>query len=293
MRRLERINASLSLYSSLLHPILNILFLWDIHFLYQLEKWKEGSKETIGESFEALGEMEALCSLAGFSDDHRDFAFPEIDADHPPLAARSLGHPLIPDDQRVCNDFEIPREGYLALITGSNMSGKSTFVRTVGINLALAFAGGPVAAERFAARPCRIMTCIQVQDSLRMHISHFYAEVKRIKDILDSIAAAGREKDRLPILYLIDEIFSGTNTKERLIASRGILLKLAGAASYGVVTTHDLELVVMEEESEHIRNFHFQDDVDGDGRMVFHYRLHPGPVRSTNALEILKREGML
>lgn len=292
MKRLERINGSLGLYSSLLHPFLNIFFLWDIHFLYQLEKWKDAASPSLGEGFEALGEAEALASLAAFSFDHPDYAFPEVAPAAPPLAAEALGHPLIPAPERVSNDFQVPAGGFLALITGSNMSGKSTFIRTVGVNLALAFSGGPVAARRFTARPCRLLTCIQVQDSLRLHLSHFYAEVRAIKEILQAVEAHGEGKAPLPVLYLIDEIFSGTNTKERLLASRGIILKLALSASCGLVSTHDLELVTLARESDHIRNFHFKDEIDPEGRMVFDYRLREGPVSTTNALELLRREGI-
>ena len=292
MKKLEKINSALSLCYGSIYPFINMLLLWDIHFLYRLEKWKESMTTSIDHCFEALGEMEALSSLAGFSDDHPDYVFPKIDSSNVPLSAGELGHPLIPEQERIANDFEIPAEGFLALITGSNMSGKSTFVRTVGINMALAFSGAPVVARCFAARPCRILTCIQVPDSIRLHISHFYAEVKSIKKILDSVTPQVTQPDTYPGLYLIDEIFSGTNTKERLIASRGILLKLAGSHSYGLVTTHDLELVTLENQSDRIKNFHFKDEIDENGQMVFHYKIHEGPVSSTNALELLKREGI-
>ena len=292
MKKLEKINSALSLCYGSIYPFINILLLWDIHFLYRLEKWKDSMTMSIDHCFEALSEMEALSSLAGFSYDHPDYTYPQIDPASVPLSADKLGHPLIPDQERVTNDFEIPVEGFLALITGSNMSGKSTFVRTVGINMALAFSGAPVAAHRFTAKPCGTLTCIQVPDSLKLHISHFYAEVKVIKKILDSASLKETRPNALPCLYLIDEIFSGTNTKERLIASKGIMLKLAGSTSYGLITTHDLELVTMESQSDHIKNFHFKDEIGQNGQMVFNYRVHPGPVSSTNALELLKREGI-
>jgi ABC-type multidrug transport system fused ATPase/permease subunit len=292
MKKLEKINSALSLCYGSIYPFINMLLLWDIHFLYRLEKWKESMTTSIDHCFEALGEIEALSSLAGFSDDHPEYAFPHIDPSNVPLSAGKLGHPLIPDHERVANDFEIPAEGFLALITGSNMSGKSTFVRTVGINMALAFSGAPVTARFLAARPCRILTCIQVSDSIRLHVSHFYAEVKSIKKILDAVTPPDTHPDASPCLYLIDEIFSGTNTKERLIASRGIMLKLAGSSSCGLVTTHDLELVTLENQTDRIKNFHFKDEIDKNGQMVFHYQIHEGPVSSTNALELLKREGI-
>lgn len=288
MRRLDKINGALCLHYSILYPFINILLLWDIHYLHRLENWKDKMRGAIDNAFDALAEMEALSSIAGIAYDNPDYAFPRIEPSGPPFSARQMGHPLIPGPERVYNDFEISGEGGVALITGSNMSGKSTFVRTVGINLALAFSGGPVAARELSARHCRVLTCIQVLDSIRLHLSHFYGEVKQIKRILDSVS----EPDALPVLYLIDEIFSGTNTKERLLASRGIIQKLAASRSFGLVTTHDLELVTLAEASDRVKNYHFRDDIDEKGNMVFHYRLHPGPIRSTNALEILKREGI-
>ena len=292
MKRLEKINSALCLHFSILHPFINIVLLWDIHYLYKLEKWKKVVSASIEGWFDTLGEMEALSSLAGFCFDNPDYAFPQVHKDHPPLSVEEMSHPLIPAKERIYNNFEIPEGGSLSIITGSNMSGKSTFVRCIGINLALAFSGAPVAARKFMTAPCRIQTCIQVVESIRQHISHFYAEVKGIKKILDAVDHYESHEEALPILYLIDEIFSGTNTKERLIASRGILLKLSASHSYGLVTTHDLELVGLERESDRIRNFHFMDSIGKNGEMIFDYRIHAGPVTSTNALKILENEGI-
>jgi hypothetical protein len=287
MREFERINGALCLHYSILYPFINVLSLWDIHYLHRLEKWKETMRGRIDDAFIALAEMEALSSLAGWAHDYPGYAYPRINPGAPPLAAREMGHPLIPAGERITNSLEIPSEGYLALVTGSNMSGKSTFVRTVGINMILAFAGAPVAAREFSARPCRLMTCIQPQDSIALHVSHFYSEVRAVKQILEAASDAA-----LPVLYLVDEIFSGTNTKERLIASRGLMLRLAESKSWGLITTHDLELVTLADQSDRIKNFHFRDEIGEDGRMVFPYRLHDGPIKSTNALKLLKREGI-
>ena len=287
MEEFEKINGALCLHYSILYPFINLLLLWDLHYLYRLEKWKELLKPRIEDSFEALAEIEALASLAGFAHDHPDYAYPKIDPGAVPLSAKDLGHPLIPEKERVYNDFEIPTEGHLSLVTGSNMSGKSTFVRTVGINMALVFSGAPVVARTYSARPCQVVTCIQAIDSIRLHVSHFYSEVKAIKGILDAVSIG-----KLPVLYLIDELFAGTNTKERLLASRGLILRLAGSKSYGLITTHDLELVTLSDQSDTIRNVHFKDEITPDDKMTFSYRLHEGPVSSTNALELLKREGI-
>lgn len=292
MKRLEKINSALCLHFSIIHPFINIVFLWDIHYLYQLEKWKKAVSASIDDWFDALGEMEALSSLAGFCFDNPDYVFPKVHRDHPPLSLEEMSHPLIPANERVYNNFEVPDGGSLSLITGSNMSGKSTFVRSIGVNLILAFSGSPVAARKFITAPCQIQTCIQVVESIRQHISHFYAEVKGIKKILDAVDHYESHEDAIPVLYLIDEIFSGTNTMERLMASRGILMKLSASHSYGLVTTHDLELAGLEKESDKIRNFHFMDSIGKNGEMIFDYRIRPGPVTTTNALKILENEGI-
>jgi hypothetical protein len=292
MEQLEKINHNLSLCFSSLYPFINILLLWDIHFLYKLEIWKENMASHISPSFNALAIMEAISSLAGFAYDNPQYKYPEITNESLPLSTKNIGHPLIPAKERVSNDFEIRQIGKLAIVTGSNMSGKSTFIRTVGINVILAFAGAPVAAETLSLRPCRIMTCIQVEDSLKLHTSHFYAEVKGIKNILDSVFIQKNNESPLPVLYIIDEIFSGTNTKERLYASKGIILKLAGANCYGILTTHDLDLVELEKESSYIENYHFTDNVSNEGEMVFDYKIKSGPVTSTNALKVLEMAGI-
>ncbi|MFQ5560108.1 MAG: hypothetical protein ACE5FU_05935, partial [Nitrospinota bacterium] len=243
MKELEKINHQLSICFSMIYPFINTLLLWDIYFLHKQERWKEDMRPYLEGCFKALGTFEALSSLAGLAFDNPEYNYPDIDEKHLPFAAEKLGHPLIPKGERISNDIEIPEEGAVALITGSNMSGKSTFIRTVGITMLLGFSGAPVPAKRLSARPCQVMTCIQVLDSLRLHVSHFYAEVQGIKRILDSIFTQGRSPSCLPVLYLIDEIFTGTNTRERLLASKGILLKLTSSRSYGLLTTHDLDLV--------------------------------------------------
>ena len=292
MKKLQRINSSLCLcYSSFYFPM-NILLLWDIYFLNKLEQWKEDMGPSIETFFDILGEMEALSSIAGFSYDNPKYVFPIISHEGIPLLAEDIAHPLIPEREKVCNSFKIPSEGFVGLITGSNMSGKSTFIRTIGINLILAFAGATVVAQKFTARPCVVMTCIGTHDSLSDHISHFYAEVKRIKTIFNAIYPQGIEQSSMPICYLIDEIFSGTNTKERFIASEGVILKLAESKSYGLLTTHDLDLGALEVKCHNINNYHFQDGINENGKIYFSYRINNGLVRSTNALKILKIMGL-
>ncbi|HMU56562.1 MAG TPA: MutS family DNA mismatch repair protein, partial [Nitrospira sp.] len=203
------------------------------------------------------------------------------------VRAVALGHPLIPARNRVANDLELSGLGSIHLITGSNMSGKSTFLRTIGINLCLAQAGAPVCAARLDWSPVRLACCIRVDDSLDAGLSFFYAEVKRLKTILDAIG----DRAAPPVLFLIDEIFKGTNNRERLIGSRAYITALSTGNGFGLVSTHDLELTDLEKDIPSLINAHFQETVTG-GTLSFDYKLRPGPCPTTNALKIMEMEGL-
>jgi DNA mismatch repair ATPase MutS len=187
----------------------------------------------------------------------------------------------------VNNDFRAASLGSIYIITGSNMAGKSSFLRTLGVNLALAYAGGPVFARAFETRLFRLYTSIRVADSVTDGFSYFYAEVRRLQGLL----AALNGEDERPLFFLIDEIFRGTNNQERLIGSQSYVKALVGGNGVGLIATHDLELAKLADGSPQIRNFHFRDGV-ADGRMVFDYRLHPGPCPTTNALKIMALAGL-
>ena len=201
--------------------------------------------------------------------------------------AEAVGHPLLPDNERVSNTFSFASLGEIAIITGSNMAGKSTFLRTVGINLALAYAGGPVNAQLLHTDLFRLFTAIKVTDSVTNGISYFYAEVKRLKALLLAL----EDEQSLPLFFFIDEIFRGTNNRERFIGSKSYIQALAGKRGAGLISTHDLELSRLADDASNIENFHFRDDVDGS-RMAFDYLLHPGPCPTTNALKIMRLEGL-
>jgi DNA mismatch repair ATPase MutS len=200
---------------------------------------------------------------------------------------RELGHPLIPTDKKVVNDFTIARSGEVVIITGSNMAGKSTFLRTLGVNLCLAYSGGPVNASPFTVSLFRLFTCIKVSDSVTDGVSYFYAEVKRLKALLTELERDGE----LPLFFLIDEIFRGTNNRERRIGSESYIRALVGRNGIGAISTHDLELVNLADSMPQITYFHFEDRV-ADGRMVFDYKLRAGPCPTTNALKIMQMEGL-
>lgn len=203
----------------------------------------------------------------------------------PCVEATALGHPLL--DAPVPNDVSLPGPRHALLITGSNMSGKTTLMRAVGANVVLALAGAPVNARSFRLSPLQTLTSMRVKDSLERGVSYFYAEVQRIKAVLDAAQAA-----RGQALFLLDEILLGTNTRERQIASREVLRLLLGTGAIGAVTTHDLSLAVLADEpGAHVVNVHFRDHLEA-GKMVFDYRLRQGVVDTTNALRVLRLAGV-
>lgn len=292
MKRFTRIvNATGIRGNPLFWLILNALVPWDYYFAYQLDRYKREMAKRLPQWMDIWFELEALNSLANLAYLNPSYTYPNIlegPVDGQPIyQAHELGHPLISDVERVCNDFTIAALGEIDLFTGSNMSGKSTFLRTVGINLVLAFAGGPVNARQLSTIPFRLCTCIRISDSVTDGISYFYAEVKCLKALLEAL----QHDHPLPLFYFVDEIFRGTNNRERLIGSRAYIQSLASQPGAGLIATHDLELVQLADEMPGIQNFHFTDDVS-DGRMIFDYKLHAGPSPTTNALKIMRLEGL-
>jgi DNA mismatch repair ATPase MutS len=233
--------------------------------------------------------LEALNSLANFSYLNPEYCFPQITSEHNGACfeAQAIGHPLIPDEVKICNDLSLNQLGEVVIITGSNMSGKSTFLRTIGVNLCLAYAGAPVNAEQLDTRLFRLFSVIQVTDSLADGISYFYAEVRRLKALSDALEI---EQD-IPLFFLIDEIFRGTNNRERQIGSRAYVKMLVGGHGTGLISTHDLELVSIADHVPDVTNYHFEEQVT-KGRMIFDYCLRSGPSTTTNALQIMQMEGL-
>jgi hypothetical protein len=287
MHRLARIFHGISVKAHpLVHLALNALCPWDLFFAFRLRQFQERVKTRLPVWLDRLAEVEAASALAGFAHLHPDYAWP-IPASAIGVRSDSLGHPLIPPTTRVCNDLGLDGLGTIHLITGSNMSGKSTFLRTIGINICLAQAGAPVCAKNFSWSWCRPACCIRINDSLDAGLSYFYAEVKRLKTILHATA----DRASPPVLFLIDEIFKGTNNRERLIGSRSYIKALAAGNGYGLVSTHDLELTDLEKEVPSLVNAHFQETVS-NGALAFDYRLRPGSCPTTNALRIMELEGL-
>ena len=294
LRKINRIaNATGLRGNPIFWLLLNALVPWDYFFAYQLSKAKEAIAKQLPRWLDVWFDLEALSSLANCAYLNPAYTFPTIEAEwsekdkSPLLKTVNLGHPLIPDQTRVCNDFQIGTLGDIDIFTGSNMSGKSTFLRALGINLVLAQAGGAVNAESFETIAWRLYSCIQITDSVTDGISYFYAEVKCLKKLIEILDTP----HSFPLLFLIDEIFRGTNNRERLTGSRAFIQAVAGKNGVGLVATHDLELVQLADDLSQVKNYHFRDDILS-GRMVFDYKLYPGPSPTTNALKIMRAEGL-
>ena len=288
LRRLGRLAAALGVRTNaILWLLVHAVVPWDFYFTYRLELVRKEIAQLLPRWLDAWHELEALNSLANFAYLNPNYVFPLLSAPADRIDARDLGHPLLKPETKVCNDFALDHQQRIVILTGSNMAGKSTFLRTVGVNLVLAYAGAPVNAARLETSLFRIFTCIKVSDSVQDGLSYFYAEVKRLQALL----ASTELDDALPVLFLIDEIFRGTNSRERLIGSRSYIRRLSEGPSVGLIATHDLELVKLAGEIEGVVNLHFREDVR-DGRMVFDYRLREGPCPTTNALKIMQLEGL-
>jgi MutS domain V len=274
-----------SLRNQFFAPIALVLGL-PVHLVHAIEVWRRDVGPHIPEWLRAVGEFEALACLAGFSHERPDQPFPEILDAGTRFEAAGIGHPLIPRAQCVSNDVRLDDRTRLILISGSNMSGKSTMLRTIGTNLVLAQAGTSVRAQRLSTSVFQIGTAMRIHDSLQSGESLFYAAVSRLK------AVVGLETDGRPLLFLFDEILQGTNSHDRLIGSEGVLRALVNRGAVGLVTTHDLALTEMVDrlDSKAV-NFHFEDSLV-DGKMTFDYRIRPGVVRKSNALEIMRLMGL-
>ncbi|MBX6331267.1 MAG: DNA mismatch repair protein MutS [Gemmatimonadaceae bacterium] len=297
-RNLERILAWAEVrYSPMLHAVLQLFFMWDVHVVARLERWQATGGAHARDWMAALGELEVLAAFATLAHDHPDWTFPEIlDCDPPTIDAWALGHPLLPPSSCVRNDVAVGPPGTFLLITGSNMSGKSTLLRAIGVNTVLAQAGAPVCAARLRLPLTDIYTSIRVQDSLEQGVSLFMAELRRLKAIVDAARDHAHEREhRRALLYLLDEILHGTNTAERQIAARLIIGHLVDAGAIGAVTTHDLSLAAGGPIAGSARPVHFTehfDDSSGKPTMCFDYRLRPGLATSANALALVELMGL-
>ncbi|MDR5658378.1 DNA mismatch repair protein [Serpentinicella sp. ANB-PHB4] len=285
LKALEKIADKISNRSNFVFIPINIIFLWDYQCMIALEKWKLSSGHLVEEWLSTLGELEALSSLAIISYDYPNWAVPEFTLEKSVFIAQDIGHPLLTNKQ-VYNDLTIKEPQTILLITGSNMSGKSTLLRTAGINLVLAYAGAPVCAKKFKCSFMRIFTCMRVSDNLEKSISSFYAELLRIKEIIQAT------KHDQQVFFLLDEIFKGTNSHDRHIGAKKLITKLYKENAMGFVSTHDLELGELEEETNgSVVNYNFQEHYKNN-KIYFDYKLRKGISTTRNALYLMKMIGI-
>ena len=279
-------------YSPMAHAALQLLGLWDFHVLAALERWQRTSGAHARDWLAALGEAEALAALATLAYDNPDWVMPDFVDDPARIEAAALGHPLLAARSRVSNDVTVGPPGTFVLVTGSNMSGKSTLLRAIGTNIVLAQAGGPVCARAMRFTPVDIWTSIRIDDSLEAGVSLFMAELRRLKRIVDAARDPGRVR---PLLYLLDEMLHGTNTAERRIAARRVLTYLIEAGAIGAVTTHDLTLAEDSSLDSAAQRVHFTERFEQTAAgmtMTFDYQLRPGLATSANALKLLAMIGL-
>ena len=263
----------------------NYFWLLDVYWIILTERWKRRNKSYLGVWASAVSEFEVLSSLAGFSYANPSFTFPEIEQQPYSIHFESLGHPLISSESRVCNDFHLKGREEIAMITGSNMAGKSTFLRTVGANLVLALMGAPCCATSAQVSTMKPFTSMRTQDNLEEGTSSFYAELKRIEQLLKLITSGQ------PIFFLLDEMFKGTNSQDRYKGGVSFIKQLSELNAFGMISTHDLELAKLAGNHMMVANYSFNSQIQ-EGEMTFNYALTPGICTDFNASELMKKSGI-
>jgi hypothetical protein len=263
-----------------------IILLWGTQMAFAIEAWRGAAGRAIARWLAAVGDFESLCALASYSYENPADHFPEIVDAGPCFDGEGLGHPLLPLQRCVRNDLRLGDTGRLVIVSGSNMSGKSTLLRTVGINTVLALAGAPVRAHRLRISPLMVGATLRIQDSLQAGRSRFYAEIQRVRQLLD--LARGSP----PLLFLLDELLQGTNSHDRRLGAEAVVRTLVDLGAIGLITTHDLALTqIADLLAPRAANIHFEDELH-DGSMTFDYRIRPGVVRKSNALALMRAVGI-
>lgn len=287
LKKIKNILERLDLrYNLVLAAPLNILFFWSLQQVIKLEKWKDNNRQNVVEWFTLLGCFEALNSFAILTFNHPEWVFPKLSNEHFYIETKQMGHPLINKIKRINNDIKIEKRGELMLVTGSNMAGKSTYLRSIGVNIVLAMAGAPVCAEYFVLSPVKLISSMRIADSLEESTSTFYAELKKLKTIIDQVNAAEN------IFILLDEILRGTNSLDRHTGSVALLKQLIKHKANGIIATHDVELAKLKDTyPDNILNFHFDARVSND-ELYFDYLLKPGICTSLNASILMKKIGI-
>ena len=263
-----------------------IVLLWPLQFAGAIERWREVDGTRLRQWTDAVAEMEALLSLSAYAFENPGDVFPEILEEGPRFEGQGLGHPLIARAKAVRNDVHLGRDCRLLLVSGSNMAGKSSLLRTVGVNVVLSLAGAPARARALQLSPLAVGACMRVHDSLQQGVSHFYAEIRRLRQVVDLLGG------ELPLLFLLDEILHGTNSHDRRIGAEAVVRVLVEKGAVGLVTTHDLALTaIVGSLAPRARNVHFQDELV-DGRVTFDYVLRDGVVERSNAIALMRAVGL-
>ncbi len=261
-----------------------LALLWHAHLGFAVERWRVRWGHRIADWIQAVGEIEALSSIAGYAAEHPKDVWPELAAAGPLFEGQDITHPLLVSGIR--NDLRLGSDMRLLVVSGSNMSGKSTMLRSVGLNVVLAWAGMPVRAKGLRVSSLTVGASMRVQDSIQDGKSRFYAEITRLRQIMDLSSGP------VPLLFLLDELLSGTNSHDRSIGAEAIVRNLFDSGAIGLVTTHDLALAAIANKlAPHAANVHFEDHVE-DGHISFDYRMRPGVVEKSNALELMRSVGL-
>jgi hypothetical protein len=267
--------------------LLNGILLWDLHCIRRLDKWKQKHREQFPVWLTNLGEIDSLISLGNYAFNNPGFAFPSVSSDGTRLDAKDLGHPLIKGNVRVTNDFRFPAKGNIFIISGANMAGKSTFLRSVAVNLILAMTGAPVCATEFSFTPVRLFTSMRTVDSLSSNESYFYAELKRLRNLEQKLQS---EEETF---FILDEILKGTNSDDKSQGSRMFLSRIIALGGTGMIATHDTSLGTMEKEyPDRIINKCIEVDIDGE-KISFDYKLHDGIASKRNAVLLMRQMGII
>ncbi|MFC1627813.1 DNA mismatch repair protein MutS [Gemmatimonadota bacterium] len=286
IRRLDRLINWFDAGRNVIFAPLAYGLLWHFHLALAIEAWRRKAGSQVGRWLESAGEYEAFCSLASYTWEHPDDPWPDLVDEGPRFEGDDLGHPLLPAERCARNSVYLGRNVTGWIVSGSNMSGKSTLLRTVGVNAVLAFCGAPVRASRLTISPLTIGATIRIEDSLQAGTSRFYAEISRLKDLMDITRG-----DR-PLLFLLDEILHGTNSHDRQLGASAVVKSLINAGAIGLVTTHDLALSqIADDLGDRVVNMHFEDRLE-DGKLLFDYQIRPGVVQRGNALDLMRSIGL-
>jgi len=288
-RRIAHLNRLMELLDSADHLVVrmvNLPLLYKMQLAFAVEAWRKESGSHVRRWLEAAGQIEALCALANYAYEHPEDPFPEFGEGGPCFEGEGLAHPLIAAGRAVRNDVRLCGEPAVLVVSGSNMSGKSTLLRTVGVNAVLAMAGAPVRAGRLRLTPVVVGASIRTMDSLNSGTSRFYAEITRIRALVELT------KGPLPLLFLLDELLQGTNSHDRRIGAEAVIRTLVDRGAIGLLTTHDLALAeIASALAPRARNVHFEDHL-AEGKITFDYQLRPGVVEKSNALELMRSIGL-